>query len=301
MAAGAGILQFPEGSVRGFEHQDVNAKIEIAVGPYAAGHIKTEQAEGVVQRVVWKTPISQSETLGLINPLKSQLQEAGYTVLYECQTRECGGFDFRFNASILDEPDMHVDLGDFRYLCATKLVDGKEDFVSLVVSRSPERGFVQMTSVSSALDVAPEITVSSKSPEPSAEIPVPKTLADNLAANGSVVLAGLEFLQGSSDLSGTPAESLRELAAFLATNPKKTVVLVGHTDASGTLEGNIALSRRRAQSVVKQLVETYGVDPVQITAEGVGYLAPRASNVTRTGRDKNRRVEVVLASVTVGG
>ncbi len=42
------------------------------------------------------------------------------------------------------------------------------------------------------------------------------------------------------------------------------------------------------------LIEALGADPAQIDAEGIGYLAPRASNSTTAGREANRRVEVVL-------
>ena len=74
------------------------------------------------------------------------------------------------------------------------------------------------------------------------------------------------------------------------------VLLVGHTDAAGGLEANIALSRRRAASVVAHLVGELGVSRAQVSAEGVGYLVPRASNLTDQGRAENRRVEVVLTS-----
>jgi outer membrane protein OmpA-like peptidoglycan-associated protein len=44
------------------------------------------------------------------------------------------------------------------------------------------------------------------------------------------------------------------------------------------------------------LVDTYGADRTRIAAEGVGFLAPRATNQTDEGRQKNRRVEVVVTS-----
>jgi OOP family OmpA-OmpF porin len=62
----------------------------------------------------------------------------------------------------------------------------------------------------------------------------------------------------------------------------------------GTLENNIALSRARAEAVRQHLVEALGVDPAQVSATGIGYLAPRATNATAAGREANRRVEAVL-------
>ena len=77
-------------------------------------------------------------------------------------------------------------------------------------------------------------------------------------------------------------------------NPTITVAIVGHTDAVGSLAGNTALSKRRAESVRARLIEDYGVDPEQLQADGVGYLAPIASNLTDAGRAANRRVDVIL-------
>jgi outer membrane protein OmpA-like peptidoglycan-associated protein len=70
--------------------------------------------------------------------------------------------------------------------------------------------------------------------------------------------------------------------------------LVGHTDSVGGLSGNIALSKRRAQSVRQRLIDTHGVDPSRLDAEGMGYLSPAASHLTPEGREANRRVEVIV-------
>ena len=72
--------------------------------------------------------------------------------------------------------------------------------------------------------------------------------------------------------------------------------MVGHTDAVGGLDGNVALSRRRASSVRDRLVGKYGVAGAQVTSDGVGFLSPRATNLTEAGRERNRRVEVILTS-----
>lgn len=113
---------------------------------------------------------------------------------------------------------------------------------------------------------------------------------------GAVVLQGLDFGTGAAELTDGRYAALAALAAWLAANPDKTVALVGHTDASGGLDGNIVISKRRAASVRTRLIEAYGVPGAQIEAQGVGYLAPIASNATEAGRQKNRRVEAVLTS-----
>lgn len=90
--------------------------------------------------------------------------------------------------------------------------------------------------------------------------------------------------------------TLGALADYLKQNPARQVTLVGHTDAVGSLDANIALSKRRARSVMQYLTQELGVSASQVAAEGVGYLAPRASNLTDAGREANRRVEVTLTS-----
>ena len=82
----------------------------------------------------------------------------------------------------------------------------------------------------------------------------------------------------------------------MAANPDKIVALVGHTDASGSLVANIALSERRAELVRQALIDRYSVEEARLTSEGVGYLAPRAPNQTEEGRQKNRRVEAIVTS-----
>ncbi len=72
------------------------------------------------------------------------------------------------------------------------------------------------------------------------------------------------------------------------------IMLVGHTDSVGGLDPNIALSRDRAASVRQRLIDAYGVAPNRLEAQGMGYLAPIASNLTAQGRETNRRVEAVL-------
>jgi OOP family OmpA-OmpF porin len=127
---------------------------------------------------------------------------------------------------------------------------------------------------------------------------VPEALAADFAtrleAEGRVVLEGLAFATGSGEIAVGAEDVMAELAAYLAANPTRRVALVGHTDAQGSLSANVALSKERAQAVADRLVEAHGVSQEQLQAEGMGWLAPRATNLTPEGREANRRVEVVV-------
>ncbi len=191
---------------------------------------------------------------------------------------------------------MHVDLGDFRYISAKR--GDADDYLSLMISRSATGGIVQLDFLGDAApDSAPVVVVAAQSdPAPATANGATGDVAQTLATVGRLSLEDLTFATGSSELSEGVYPSLARLAAYLLANPDKTVALVGHTDAEGSLAGNIALSQRRAASVLERLVSVYGVPRRQMEAEGVGYLSPRMSNLTEEGRRKNRRVEVILTS-----
>jgi OOP family OmpA-OmpF porin len=118
-----------------------------------------------------------------------------------------------------------------------------------------------------------------------------------LESAGRAVLEGVAFETGSSRLSnGEEVPALEALAEYLKANPSRRVMLVGHTDASGRLEANIAISRSRARAVLEYLTGTLDVPAGQLSSDGVGYLMPLAPNLTEEGRARNRRVEAVLIS-----
>ena len=272
---------------------------EIPVGPFLANGVPTVTAEGAVTNRAWKIPSGSMSTLQIMSPLREQLIAEGYEIILDCETEKCGGFDFRFDISLLPEPDMHVDLGDFRFLSARRLGDTDAiEYVALTVSRSGSSGFLQMTEVADPNSVEPVVVISTMSTDPASTDPnLPTTaLATQLLSLGRAPLDDLEFKTGSSQLGDGSFGSLAELSAYLKTNPGKTVALVGHTDAEGSLAGNIALSKKRARSVMERLISVYGVERSQLEAQGVGYLVPRASNLTDEGRTQNRRVEVILTS-----
>ena len=270
----------------------------LPIGPFAQDTLPVRAIEGALDQRAYRLDGSKQSTLQLMQPLRDQVTAAGYRVLYDCDTAACGGFDFRYGMDVLPEPQMHVDLGDFRYLAAQK----DTAFVGVLVSRSADQGFVQVVTVTEgavgaglqglgagAAPVAEPVTI--------ATVAAPDTtgsLGDRLGQQGSVALDDLVFASGKGGLEDKDYASLADLAAWLKTHPDRVVTLVGHTDASGTVAGNIALSKQRAASVRSWLITHYGVAAGQVAAQGAGFLAPRASNATPEGRTANRRVEVML-------
>ncbi|SLN58140.1 OmpA family protein [Roseisalinus antarcticus] len=282
-------LDFPATATMAMEETRALDSTAIATGPASGEAAAMLRPRGEVTLQAWRIDTAGLTTLQILAPLAQQLRDAGFETLLECVARTCGGFDFRYALEILPAPDMYVSLGDYRYLSARK----DEEVLSILVSRSSRAGFVQITRIGPpAVDGA--LAVSTRSPvAPDGPI---GDFATTLDARGRVILSDLAFETGSSNLGPGEFASLRALADYLVAAPDRRVALVGHTDATGSLEGNIALSRRRARSVLDRLVSAYGVNPAQLAAEGMGYLAPTASNLTDIGREANRRVEVILTS-----
>jgi outer membrane protein OmpA-like peptidoglycan-associated protein len=110
-----------------------------------------------------------------------------------------------------------------------------------------------------------------------------------------LTLGDVAFMSGKADLqSGTP-EKLNKLVAFLDKYPDRTAVIEGYTDSVGGEDYNQALSQRRADSVRLYLMGQ-GVGSARLIASGKGESNPIAGNDSASGRQQNRRVEVVISS-----
>ncbi len=272
----------------------------IATGPFDNGQVPLALADGMVQTLIWQINGEGVSTASILRSVNEQLAAQNYEVTFTCFAAACGGFDFRHAVPVGQAPEMHVDLGNFQYLVASIERETGAEQVALMISQGGSTSFVHMARVMPAEVVETNpVVLSSRSPD-AADAPLtpqmdPSDLVGMLTSIGSAPLDDLRFATGASQLSGETYPSLIALAAFLEANPARSVVLVGHTDASGSLSGNISLSQARADAVRRFLISQLGANPAQIEAEGIGYLSPRASNTTSEGREANRRVEVVLA------
>jgi len=292
--AHAQTLNFPSNAKMTREVDQPIDSYTMPIGPWVDGVMDVETGEGQLTQQAWQIRATGLTTLQLIRPLRDQLRNDGMTIVYECTDQACGGFDFRFATSVLPPPDMQINLGDFRYLAARKDTDNGPVLLSIFASKSARSGYIQVTRVGGAkgglAKAGPTAARGVVSVEQTGD------LSQNLVQTGRAVLTGLAFETGSSQLGSGPYDALEQLADFLESAPEITIALVGHTDSSGSLDGNIALSKRRAGSVLERLVADYGVGRNQLDAQGMGYLAPVASNLTEDGRTANRRVEAIITT-----
>ena len=105
--------------------------------------------------------------------------------------------------------------------------------------------------------------------------------------------SGLLFDYNSDVLREAARKNLATLAASLDKYPNTDVMVVGHTDATGSDAYNMTLSERRASAAVSYLA-TKGVTRTRLRSAGRGEVEPIAQNDTEANRQKNRRVEVAI-------
>lgn len=110
-----------------------------------------------------------------------------------------------------------------------------------------------------------------------------------------MTLGDVLFSTGQADLKPGAAQRLNKLAAFMLKYPDRGVVIEGHTDSVGSAASNQALSERRANAVKAYLI-SQGVPAAGVTTIGKGKEAPVADNASASGRQQNRRVEIIIAN-----
>jgi OOP family OmpA-OmpF porin len=230
----------------------------------------------------------------MATPLIEQLHKQGFSIIFECSAAQCGGFDFRFALDVIAPPAMFVDLGNYRFV---SLRNGDMG-VTILASAAQSMAFIQISQVSKdgLIETKPTANTATENPTTTILGKTAAPLAQQFKIHGFAKLNGLSFLTGSTTLTNPRAPALEALAEYLRAHPNQKIALVGHTDSQGTLNSNIALSKKRAEAVLEALVSDFNIPRVRMDAQGMGYLSPIASNLTAQGREANRRVEAIVTS-----
>jgi outer membrane protein OmpA-like peptidoglycan-associated protein len=123
---------------------------------------------------------------------------------------------------------------------------------------------------------------------------VPEVQAKQTERGWILTLGAEQLFDRGSTLRPEAQRPLDNLAEFLRRHPERGVAVEGFTDSLGPKDASQRLSERRAQALKFALVQR-GVEPHRVDARGYGPSFPAASNATETGRQQNRRVEIVLS------
>jgi chemotaxis protein MotB len=112
------------------------------------------------------------------------------------------------------------------------------------------------------------------------------------------ILDDIFFDSGSADVRNKDKNLAKEISELLVMNPPRNITISGHTDnvpiSNSEYDSNWHLSVIRAINFMKTLLENEKLDPKAFSAKGLGEYSPVASNESNEGRQKNRRVEVLI-------
>lgn len=117
----------------------------------------------------------------------------------------------------------------------------------------------------------------------------PATVAEPMQAPATLRVM-VEFATDSAEVRSFYSEQLSEVAALLEAEPETELLLVGHTDSTGSSAYNQQLSERRAAAVKSYIVDRYSITAARISTAGRGESEPLQSNDSAEGRAANRRV-----------
>jgi len=120
-----------------------------------------------------------------------------------------------------------------------------------------------------------------------------------LRENNNVILRliGLTFESNESKIMTKNIPLLTKVEKAIDVYPKSEIIIEGHTDSQGDDQFNQNLSQERADSVKQYMINAMLIPNYRIIATGYGETRPIANNETALGRQKNRRIDIVISSI----
>ena len=119
------------------------------------------------------------------------------------------------------------------------------------------------------------------------------SLYEQVLSEGRFTTNDIHFDVNRADIRPESMTIIHQISYLLQDHPELRFSIEGHTDSDGSESLNQQLSRQRAESVMRRLVEM-GIAPHRLTATGYGESRPIADNSTTEGKARNRRVEFVV-------
>ncbi len=234
--------------------------------------LQTLKVDGKVTRLSYENPKDRSAHEIYTN-YREGLEKGGFKILFACAEKECGP---SFATSRWGRvTGMRYYSPVQRYIAAKATKDGQDIYAAILVAKLRHQvEIVEVTQMEKGLVTA-------------------QAIGEGLMTEGRVVLDGILFDTDKATIKAESKPALDTIAQYLKDNPKLNVFIVGHTDGTGGLDHNMALSKSRAASVATALTKTYGIDAKRLGSYGVGPLSPRKTNENEGGRAENRRVEMV--------
>ena len=270
-----------EQTIQAFDRVTMNTRLG------AQGKFEGITVEGRHALTILRGPRGRS-ALEIFTNYANALNTAGFKTAFRCSREQCPrgmfleGLGPDPNGGLRRPLVLNGDgsIEDAHYMVATRIVPAGTEYVR-IVAMGPK------------LPVAVLEVVQPSVMETRVKVVESATMKSEIAQRGKVALYAMFFDFDRAELKPESKPQLEELAKYLRSEPAVKVFVVGHTDGSGKLEYNNDLSRRRAAAIAGALVSEYQIAAARLSAQGVGPLAPVATNDSEEGRTLNRRVEVV--------
>ncbi len=289
------VSRFAGSVIVGYRQVDYGA-LTLPLGKYRDGKFSSSDSmEGRLTQIAYVAPAGKTG-LEVFRNYQQALAAAGFKIRYHCAGNDgCGsGYDVASaltddvieamggNHSSLMIDTLDATNGNVRVLTARLArPDGNVDLDLLVSQEDNQPVGVMLQLVEGKAMATGQVKVDAKA------------MGQGLAQAGHIALYGIHFTSDSATLQSDSDTTLAEMAKLLEAQPALKVWIVGHTDTSGALAHNLALSQQRAEAVVKALTGRYKIAANRLAAKGMGPYAPVASNRNDAGKAKNRRVEMV--------
>ncbi|HEX5694254.1 MAG TPA: OmpA family protein [Arenimonas sp.] len=250
-----------------------------------SGNVKgvntTQTHEGRYTRLCYRNPEGRS-AFEVMRNYRDALVARGMEVEYQCKgNRACASFNVSNGPALGDvmrvKHHQVSNQSDLRYFTGRLARPDGVAYVSVAVI--PEFTLIHVLE-SDQMDTG-MVSVNAGA------------LAAGLERDGKVTLEGIYFDTGRASLRPESDPAIAQVALLMREQPGLNLMVVGHTDSSGDHAVNMRLSQQRAERVRDALVARHGVAAARLTAQGVGAALPVASNDTASGRQQNRRVELV--------
>ncbi|MDA1063596.1 MAG: OmpA family protein [Proteobacteria bacterium] len=107
-------------------------------------------------------------------------------------------------------------------------------------------------------------------------------------------MVGLTFSSGDAQLGSQSFDLLAKVEKAIDVFPRSELIIEGHTDSFGGDDSNQKLSQQRAESVQQYMIDAMRIPTYRLIATGYGETRPIASNETESGRQHNRRIDIVI-------
>jgi outer membrane protein OmpA-like peptidoglycan-associated protein len=273
-------------SVKGYEELNLVAKPVLKYADRDKPEMHSLPVSGKLTRILYEGPEERS-VLEVVRNYQKKLEGEGFITQFFCRTAECGEAP-AFWTVANDGSGLRSQWDSNTYLLTRRTSGGSDIWVSVMGVEFGGTATKPLTP-----QVLVTVVEAQAMEEDKIEVKDASAIGSALESAGKIAIYGIYFDVDKATLKAESRPQLEQIAKLLNDRPALNVLIVGHTDSSGSLEYNRTLSEQRASAVKAALTGEFRISDSRLTPVGVGMAAPVASNRDEAGRAKNRRVEIV--------